>query len=353
MINRRKTKKIRVGNVEIGGDAPVSVQSMCNTDTRDIKATVLQIHRLTDAGCEIIRVAVPDKQAAEAILEIKKQIKIPLIADIHFDYRLALQSIKNGADGLRINPGNIGRKEFVQKVANAAKEREIPIRIGVNTGSLEKDLSHTPRDLSNSLVKSALKNISILEDMDFDLIKVSLKASDVNTMIQAYKKFSETSDYPVHLGVTEAGTLKSGLVKSSIGIGSLLLAGIGDTIRVSLTEDPVEEVYAGWEILKALNIRKKGLNLISCPGCGRCGIDLINLAKQVEERFKNIEKPLTIAVMGCPVNGPGEARSADIGISGANNEGYLFKNGEIIAKIPGEKLLERLEKEVSQLYLSC
>ncbi len=349
MISRRKTKKINIGNVEIGGNSPISVQSMCNTDTRDINTTIKQIQKLTDAGCEIIRVAVPDNRAAEAISGIKKQIKIPLVADIHFDYRLALQSVKNGADGLRLNPGNIGKKEFIQKVVQAARQKEIPIRIGVNAGSLEKDLSHKPEDLAESLVKSAVRNIKILEEMDFDLIKVSLKASDVITMVQAYKKFSQVSDYPVHLGVTEAGTLKPGLVKSSTGIGSLLLEGIGDTIRVSLTEDPIEEVYAGWEILKSLNIRQRSLNLISCPGCGRCSIDLLNLAKQVEEKFRNIKKPVTIAVMGCPVNGPGEAKFADIGISGANGEGCLFKNGEIIDKVPFDKILDRLENEIYQL----
>jgi (E)-4-hydroxy-3-methylbut-2-enyl-diphosphate synthase len=346
MNKRRKTRKISIGGVEIGGNAPVSVQSMCCTDTRDIKATVAQIRKLEDAGCELARLAILDTQAACALSEIKKQVKIPLIADIHFDYRLALESMANGADALRLNPGNIGKREFVEKVVKAAKERSIPIRIGVNAGSLQKDLSHAPDELANSLVESAIGHIRILEDLDFDLIKVSLKASDVTTMIDAYRKFSQVSDYPLHLGVTEAGTLKAGLVKSSIGIGSLLNEGIGDTIRVSLTEDPVEEVYAGWEILKSLNLRKRGLSLISCPTCGRCGIDLISLAKQVEERFKDIKKPLTIAVMGCPVNGPGEARYADIGVSGANGEGYIFKNGEIVEKLPYDRLLERLEQEV-------
>lgn len=348
MIKRRKTKKINIGSVLIGGEAPISVQSMCNTDTRDVKSTARQINELADKGCEIIRVAVPDNEAANALSEIKKKIKIPLIADIHFDYRLAIESIKNGAEGLRLNPGNIGKKEFVRKVAEQAKEREVPIRIGVNAGSLEKDLSHKPENLADSLVKSALRNISILEQMDFDLIKISLKASDVNVMVEAYRKFAEKSSYPLHLGVTEAGTIKSGLIKSSIGIGSLLLEGIGDTIRVSLTENPVEEIYAGWEILKALNIREKGLTLISCPTCGRCGIDLISLAKQVEKKFSNIDFPLKIAVMGCPVNGPGEARFADIGISGVNGEGYLFKNGEVIAKVPFDELLTRLEKEIKK-----
>ncbi|OGI03072.1 MAG: 4-hydroxy-3-methylbut-2-en-1-yl diphosphate synthase [Candidatus Melainabacteria bacterium GWF2_37_15] len=333
---------INIGGVSIGAGAPVSVQSMCNTDTRDVNATVEQIHKLTNAGCELIRVAVPDKQAAEALSSIKKQIKIPLIADIHFDYRLAIESVKNGADGLRLNPGNIGKKEFVEKVVKIAKERQIPIRIGVNAGSLEKDLPHN----ADGLVQSALRHIKILENMDFNLIKVSLKASDVPLMVEAYRKIHKLIEYPLHLGVTEAGTLKSGLVKSSIGIGSLLLDGIGDTIRVSLTEDPVEEVHAGWEILKALNLRQRGLNLISCPTCGRCQIDLITLAKQVEEKFKDV--PLTIAVMGCPVNGPGEARYADIGIAGANNEGYIFKKGEIVAKVPFNELLCQLEEEIGQ-----
>ncbi len=349
MIKRRKTGKINIGGVEIGGNSPVSVQSMCNTDTRDIRTTVNQIKAMTDAGCELIRVAVPDRCAAEAIFEIKKQVKIPLIADIHFDYRLALESMKNGADALRLNPGNIGKRKFIQKVVNEAGQREIPIRIGVNAGSLEKGLSHKQEDLADSLVESAMRNVRVLEEMDFNLIKVSLKASDVTTMVIAYRKFAGISDYPVHLGVTEAGTLKSGLIKSSIGMGSLLLDGIGDTIRVSLTENPLEEVYAGWEILKALNIRKRGLTLISCPTCGRCTIELISLAKQVEEKFKNIKKPLTIAVMGCPVNGPGEAGFADIGICGANDEGYIFKQGKIVGKVPFDELIPRLESEIYRL----
>lgn len=337
---------INIGGVPIGAGAPIAVQSMCTTDTRNVNVTVEQIHRLTDAGCEIIRVAVPDSAAAEAISEIKKRIKIPLIADIHFDYRLAIESVNNGADGLRLNPGNIGRREFVEKVVKLAKERQIPIRIGVNAGSLEKGLSHN----ADGLVQSALNHVKILEELDFNLIKVSLKSSDVPLMVEAYRKFHKIIDYPLHLGVTEAGTLKSGLVKSSIGIGSLLLDGIGDTIRVSLTEDPVEEVHTAFEILKALNLRKKGLNLISCPTCGRCGIDLISLAKQVEVKFRDV--PLTIAVMGCPVNGPGEAKHADVGIAGANNEGYVFKKGEVVAKVPFEELLSRLAQEVDCIMQS-
>lgn len=348
MIKRKFKKKISIGNVEIGGDSPISVQSMCNTDTRNIKATVEQINRLSDAGCEIIRLAVLNNEAAEAIGQIKQQIKIPLIADIHFDYRLALESMKQDVDALRLNPGNIGNHENIKKVVNLAKLKQIPIRIGVNSGSLEKEFQFSNETkLSDNMVKSALKHIKILEDLDFGLIKVSLKSSDVVTMIEAYKKLSNIIDYPLHLGVTEAGTLKSGLIKSSIGIGSLLSQGIGDTIRVSLTDDSVEEVYAGWEILKALKLRKKGINLVSCPTCGRCRIDLINLAKKVEERFKNIEIPLTIAVMGCAVNGPGEAKSADVGIAGGINEGYIFKNGEIIKKVAEDEILTSLEQEIN------
>ncbi|MEI7473647.1 MAG: flavodoxin-dependent (E)-4-hydroxy-3-methylbut-2-enyl-diphosphate synthase [bacterium] len=349
MIKRRVSKKIRLGSIEIGGDSPISVQSMTNTDTRDVQSTVCQIKELEKAGCEIIRVAVLNQEAADAMSEIKRRINIPLIADIHFDYRLAISSIKNGVDGLRLNPGNIGKREFVEKVVNIAKEREIPIRIGVNSGSLEKDLSHKKEDLPNSLTESALRHIKILEELDFNLIKVSLKSSDVAVMIRAYEKIASIIDYPLHLGVTEAGTFKSGLVKSSVGIGSLLSQGIGDTIRVSLTENPVEEIHAGFEILKSLNLREKGINFISCPTCGRCQIDLINLAKAVETRFESIEKPITIAVMGCAVNGPGEAKAADIGIAGGIGEAYIFKHGEIIRKVAENEIITALEEEIKDL----
>lgn len=344
-MKRIKTKKIRIGNIEIGGDSPVSVQSMCNTDTRDVASTVNQINELTENGCEIIRVAILNKEAAQAISAIKKQINMPLIADIHFDWRLAVESINNGVDGLRLNPGNIGKREYIEKVVTLAKEREIPIRIGINSGSLEKEIAESNIDKADKLVQSALKHVKILEDLDFDLIKISLKSSSVPVMIDAYRKISGIVDYPLHLGVTEAGTLKSGLIKSSIGIGSLLSQGIGDTIRVSLTENPIEEVFVGYEILKALNLRQKGLNFISCPTCGRCQIDLIKLAKQVEERYKNIDKPLTIAVMGCAVNGPGEAKSADIGIAGGIKEAYIFKKGEIIRKVPEKEVFTAFEEE--------
>ena len=350
MIKRRKTKEITIGNVKIGNNNPISVQSMCNTDTRDIAATEKQIKQLADAGCELVRLAVLNKDAAEAIKDLVKISPVPLIADIHFDYRLAIQCINNGISALRLNPGNIGKREHTEKVVNLAKQQKIPIRIGVNAGSLEKDLLEKDIPLSEKMVLSALKHIQILEDMDFDLIKVSLKSSDVLTTIEAYRLMSEKVDYPLHLGVTEAGTLKNGLIKSSVGLGTLLAEGIGDTIRVSLTEDPAEEVFAGFEILKSLGLRQKGVNFVSCPTCGRTQIDLISLAKRVEERFKNFNKPITIATMGCAVNGPGEARNADFGIAGGINEGYIFKKGEIIARVPEEKLLDKLEEIIRKSY---
>ena len=348
MIKRRKTKQIEIGGVKIGGDAPISVQSMCNTDTRDVKATVAQIKRLEEKGCELIRVAVLNKDAANAIKEIKKQIKIPLIADIHFDYRLAVTSIENGVDALRINPGNIGNKEHTKRVVDLAKINEVPIRIGVNAGSLEKELQTLDIPLYEKLVKSALNHVEILEENNFYQTKISLKSSDVQTTIDAYKLMSEKVDYPLHLGVTEAGTFETGLIKSAVGIGTLLSEGIGDTIRVSLTDEPEKEVWAGFEILKSLGIRKKGVNFISCPTCGRTQIDLIGLAKKVQkmcdEIFNNIDEPLTIAVMGCAVNGPGEAKHADFGIAGGIKEGYIFKKGEIIKKVPEENLLEEFKQ---------
>ena len=346
MINRRKTKQIQIGNVKIGGDAPISVQSMCNTDTRDVDATLKQINQLAEAGCEIIRLAVLNKDAGEALKVISKKSPIPVVADIHFDYRLAIQAINNGVAALRLNPGNIGKRENVEKVVNLAKQQNIPIRIGINAGSLEKNLSELDISLAEKMVKSAEGHIKILEDLDYDKIKVSLKSSDVTTTIEAYKLFSEKYDYPLHVGLTEAGTLKGGLVKSSVGIGSLLSQGIGDTIRVSLTENPIEEVHAGYAILKALNLRQRGVNFISCPTCGRTQIKLIELAKKVEERFKDLVANITIATMGCAVNGPGEASHADFGIAGGINEGYIFKKGEIIARVPENFLIDELEKVI-------
>lgn len=347
MIKRRKSKEISIGNVKIGNNNPISVQSMCNTDTRDIEATTRQIKELADAGCELVRLAVLNKDAAEAIKELVKISPVPLIADIHFDYRLAIQCINNGISALRLNPGNIGKRENVEKVVTLAKQQNIPIRIGVNAGSLEKDLLDKDIPLHEKMVESAMKHIQILEDLDFDKIKVSLKSSDVLTTIEAYRLMTQKVEYPLHLGVTEAGTLKGGLIKSSVGLGTLLAEGIGDTIRVSLTENPVEEVFAGYEILKSLKLRQRGVNFVSCPTCGRTQIDLIGLAKKVEARFKNLDKNITIATMGCVVNGPGEARHADFGIAGGINEGYVFKKGEIVARVPESELLDKLEEVIN------
>lgn len=350
MIKRRKTKQIQIGNVKIGGDAPISIQSMCNTDTRDVKTTLNQIHELAAKGCELVRLAVLNAEAADAIKDIVKKSPVPLIADIHFDYKLAIKCINNGINALRLNPGNIGKRENVEKVVSLAKQQQIPIRIGVNAGSLEKDLLNKDIPLSEKMVLSALGHIQILEDLDFDLIKVSLKSSDVLTTIEAYRSIADRISYPLHLGVTEAGTLRGGLIKSSVGLGTLLAEGIGDTIRVSLTENPTEEVSAGFDILKSLGLREKGVNFVSCPTCGRTQIDLIGLAKKVEEKFKNFDKPITIATMGCAVNGPGEARHADFGIAGGVNEGIVFKKGEIIAKVPENQLLEKLEEIIIKSY---
>lgn len=350
MIKRRFSKQISIGDVKIGGDAPISVQSMCNTDTRDVEATCRQINELAQKGCDIVRLAVLNKDAAEAIKDIVKRVSVPLVADIHFDYRLAIQCINNGINALRINPGNIGKRENVEKVVALAKQQQIPIRIGVNAGSLEKDLLQKDIPLSEKMVESALGHIRILEDLDFDLIKVSLKSSDVLTTIEAYRSIADKIPYALHLGVTEAGTLRGGLIKSSVGLGTLLAEGIGDTIRVSLTENPIEEVSAGIDILKSLGLKERGVNFVSCPTCGRTQIDLIGLAKKVEAKFKDLDMPITIATMGCAVNGPGEARNADFGIAGGINEGYIFKKGEIIAKVPENQLLEKLEEVIKKSY---
>ena len=344
MIKRRKSKEISIGNVKIGNNNPISVQSMCNTDTRNVSETLFQIQELADAGCEIVRLAVLNKDAAEAIKQLVKLSPVPLVADIHFDYRLALQCINNGISALRLNPGNIGKREHTEQVVKLAKQQNIPIRIGVNAGSLEKILKEKDIPLAQKMVESAMGHIKILEDLDFDMIKISLKSSDVMTTIEAYRLMAEKVDYPLHLGVTEAGTLKGGIIKSAVGIGTLLAEGIGDTIRVSLTENPIEEVFAGYEILKSLKLRKRGVNFISCPTCGRTQIDLISLAKQVENRFKDLDKDITIATMGCAVNGPGEASHADFGIAGGIGEGYVFKKGEIVARVPEAELLDKLEE---------
>ncbi|MBM4351091.1 MAG: flavodoxin-dependent (E)-4-hydroxy-3-methylbut-2-enyl-diphosphate synthase [Deltaproteobacteria bacterium] len=350
MIQRRKTRQIFVGSVKIGGNAPVSIQSMTKTDTRDVRRTVHQIRRLEAAGCEIIRVAIPDEEAARAIGRIKKRIKIPLIADIHFNYRLALMSIEHGADALRINPGNIGGKDRLKAIVTEAKHRSIPIRIGVNAGSIEKDLlKRFNGPTSMAMVLSGLRTIEYMEDLGFHLIKVSLKASDVLRTVEAYRYFSRKSNYPLHLGITEAGRGSGAVVKSAIGIGLLLSEGIGDTIRVSLTGDPVEEVRVGYEILRALKIRERGVEIISCPTCGRCEIDLSHLVEKVEKGVQKVTAPMTIAIMGCVVNGPGEAREADIGIAGGKGVGLLFKKGKIIKKVKESELMSTLLKEIQEM----
>ena len=345
---RKETREIHIGAVPVGGDAPVVVQSMCNTDTRDISVTLEQINRLAEVGCELVRLAVMDEKAVEALKIIKRETPTPLIADIHFDHRLALGALKAGMDGLRINPGNIGSDRAVAKVVHAAAERNVPIRIGVNSGSLDKDLllrygGVTPE----AMVESALRQVKLLESLQFQEIKISLKSSDVITMVESYRLLSDTVSYPLHLGVTEAGTLISGTAKSAIGIGLLLAEGIGDTIRVSLTSDPTHEVRAAYEILRALKLRERGVEVISCPTCGRSDIDIIKLTNEVEKQLLKVKTPLKVAIMGCVVNGPGEAKEADVGVAGGRGQGILFKKGEIVEKIPEAELMQRLLKEIS------
>ena len=347
---RRVSRQIHVGDVPIGGGAPVCVQSMTNTDTRDWRSTVEQIKRVEEAGCEIIRVAVLDEQAAEAFAMIKKSIRIPLIADIHFDYRLAIRAVLSGADAIRINPGNIGGPEKVKKVIDLARERKIPVRIGVNSGSVEKDLlAKYGHPTPEAMVESALRHIRFFEDNDFDLIKISLKSSDVITTIQSYRLLATKTDYPFHLGVTEAGTVVSGAIKSALGVGFLLLEGIGDTLRVSLTAAPEEEMFVAWSILRALKLRQRGVELVSCPTCGRTEIDLIPIVEKAEALLKHVRTPLKVAIMGCVVNGPGEAREADVGIAGGRESGILFKKGERVARVPEKELLDRLISEIEQM----
>jgi (E)-4-hydroxy-3-methylbut-2-enyl-diphosphate synthase len=346
-IVRKPTCQVTVGNVPIGAGAPIAVQSMTNTPTDDVVATVDQISRLEAAGCEIIRVAIPDEPAVMAISAIKKRINIPLIADIHFDHRLAIAAAQNGADGLRINPGNIGNRDKVRQVVECAKKQGIPIRIGVNAGSLEKDLLKKYNGATaQAMVDSVLRHVRLVKSFDFDNIKLSIKASDVGRTLEAYRLLSGQTDLPLHLGVTEAGSLYSGVVKSAIGIGTLLSEGIGDTLRVSLTRDPVEEVRVGFEILKALGIRQHGPEIISCPTCGRCGIDLFSVVEQVEKALLTRPVPIKLAIMGCVVNGPGEAREADLGIAGGHGKGILFKNGKVIRKVPQEQMVEVLMEEI-------
>lgn len=345
--NRRATRPVKVGNVIVGGGAPVSVQSMTNTDTRNVEMTVEQINALAACGCEIIRVAVPDEQAAAALPAIKAAISIPLIADIHFSHRLALQAIKAGVDGLRINPGNIGGKAKVQEVVAAAKEHAVPIRIGVNAGSLERHILEKYQGVTpEAMVESALNHIAMLEELNFYDIKVSLKASNIPLMLTAYRLLAEKVDYPFHVGVTEAGTVSSGTVKSAVGIGVLLAEGIGDTIRVSLTGDPRHEVKVAYQILQALGLRQRGAEIISCPTCGRTEVDLISIANQVEQKLQHVDQPIKVAVMGCVVNGPGEAREADVGIAGGRGVGMIFRKGKIVRKVNEDKLVEELLREI-------
>jgi (E)-4-hydroxy-3-methylbut-2-enyl-diphosphate synthase len=350
ILPRRKTHQICIGPVKIGRDAPISVQSMTKTDTRDIGKTVRQIRLLEEAGCEIIRVAIVDEEAARAVAEIKKRIRIPLVADIHFHSHLALRAIESGVDGLRINPGNIGGRDRLRPIVTAARNRSVPIRIGVNSGSLEKDLlkrfgGATP----GAMVSSALRTIEWMEDLGFHLIKISLKASDVLRTVEAYRLFSKKSDYPLHLGVTEAGKGSAAIVKSSLGIGLLLSEGIGDTLRVSLTGDPVEEVRVGYGILRALDIRKRGVEIISCPTCGRCEIDLACFVEKVERGVRKISTPLSVALMGCVVNGPGEAKEADIGIAGGKGAGVLFKKGKVVRRLKEKDFVSVLLNEIQKM----
>ena len=342
------TRQINVGGVLVGGGAPVTVQSMCNTPTQDAAATLRQIRELAAAGCEIVRVAVPDMEAARAVGKIKEGSPIPVVVDIHFDYKLALEAIAAGADKVRINPGNIGRY-YVKQVADACRQRGIPIRIGVNSGSLDHNVVARYGVTPEAMVESAFQHIRMLERYDFTDICVSLKSSNVQTAMQAYQLMHCRSDYPLHIGVTEAGTVRMGTLKSAVGIGGLLALGIGDTMRVSLSADPVEEVYAAREILKAAGVRREGPELVSCPTCGRTKIDLIALANQVEERLKAVDKPITVAVMGCAVNGPGEASAADCGIAGGIGEGLLFQKGEIVKKVPQDRLVDELFMLIERL----
>ncbi|WP_028585151.1 flavodoxin-dependent (E)-4-hydroxy-3-methylbut-2-enyl-diphosphate synthase [Desulfogranum mediterraneum] len=353
MIERRKTRQIFIGNVAVGGDAPVIIQSMTNTDTADVEATVAQIHRLQEVGCELIRVAVPDLEAARALTEIRAQIDLPLIADIHFDARLAVAAMEHGAQAIRINPGNLGGREKLALVVAAAKQHRVPIRVGVNSGSIEKDLlqehGYPSPEHPHALIESALRNVALLEEQGFHELKISIKSSDTLTTIAAYRQLAQVSDYPLHIGVTEAGGLIAGTVKSSVALGILLYEGIGDTLRVSLTRDPVEEIKVGYELLRSLRIRERGPELISCPTCGRTKIDLFALAEQVEARLQTMESPLKVAVMGCVVNGPGEAREADIGIAGGHGVGIIFKKGKIFKKVAEEQLLPVFLAELEQL----
>ncbi len=349
-MDRKSTRQISIGGIKVGGDAPISVQSMTKTDTRDVDGTVAQIRRLEAAGCEIVRIAIPDEAACERFAEIRERVTLPLVADIHFKSPLALAVMERGADGIRINPGTIGARRKLETIVGKAKDRGIPIRIGINAGSLERDLLRkyggaTPE----AMVESALRSIRFMEDLDFHEMKISLKSSDVVTTVEAYRLISREVDYPLHLGVTEAGTLISGTIKSAIGIGLLLYEGIGNTIRVSLTGDPVEEIRVGYGILRSLGLRQRGPDIISCPTCGRCEIDLIPMVEEVERRLSHVREPIRVAIMGCSVNGPGEAREADVGIAGGRGEGLLFRAGKILRRCPRQDLVQALIDEIEEM----
>lgn len=349
-MERRKTKKILIGNVPIGGNSPITVQSMTNTITKDVDSTIKQIKELEEVGCHIIRSAITDLEDAKAIREIKRNINIPFIADIQYDYKLAIAAVENGADCLRINPGNIGTEIKVKEVINSCKERKVPIRIGVNSGSIKKEYLEKYNGVNaDSMVYSALEQVRLVENLNYNEIKISLKASNVPLTIEAYEKMSEKVDYPLHLGITEAGPVWKGTIKSAVGIGTLLSMGIGDTIRISLTGDPIEEVKVGMEILKSLGLLNEGIEIISCPTCGRTKIQLIKLVEEAEQKLEHINKPLKVAIMGCPVNGPGEAKEADIGIAGGQGEGLIFKKGKIIKKVKEEQLIDELIKEINNI----
>lgn len=350
-MQRRKSSVIHIGQVPVGGDFPITVQSMTNTQTQDVEATIAQIHDLVQAGCDLVRVAVPNIEAAESIAKIKEQISIPLIADIHFDYRLALKALEQGVDALRLNPGNIGDDDRVKQVVTEAKKRHVPIRIGVNAGSLHKAVlaKYDGKVTAQGLVESAMEHVRLLEKLNFYDVKISLKAHNVPMTLEAYRLMAQKVAYPLHLGITEAGTYKSGVVKSAVGIGALLAEGIGDTLRVSLTGNPVNEVRVGNEILKSLGLREYGPTLVSCPTCGRCQINLAAIADEVEEKLATVKKPITVAVMGCVVNGPGEAKDAEIGIAGGHGEGLLFRKGQIVRKVPENQLVAVLFEEIDQI----
>ena len=348
MTARRSSRELKIGNVTVGGNAPIAVQSMTKTDTRDVTATVNQVKELQECGCEIVRIAVPDRQAVDSIPAIKKNTALPIIADIHFDYRLALASLQAGIDGLRLNPGNIRDREQIARVVSTAKEREIPIRIGVNAGSLPTDFE-PELPLAQRMVDIALEQIRLMEDIDFNLIKVSLKAFDVPTTVQAYQMLADKIPYPLHLGITEAGLPQAGAIRSAIGIAILLYQGIGDTIRVSLTSHPCEEVRAAYEILKSLGLRQHGPTLVSCPSCGRAEIDIIKLAEAVDKHLEKITEPIKVAVMGCVVNGPGEAKDADVGIACGKDKGAIFRKGKVVRTVPEESFLQALTEEIRQI----